>query len=155
MISSAPVYRPVCSAGLAIFIASWTSATADAGLVIGSFMIWAERPRALSQVSVRNHGRHLARCCRACRALVAGAIHCSDGIEVPAAGHYIHIAKRRSKQQLGIQLVPRSTLLLRSIDIVTGDIVFRADGPGKVEVGGRRIARGNEYDYQALRSGWR
>src|SRR5271168_4548251 len=99
--------------------------------------------------------RRFAGCGCAGGAFAADAIHCRDGVEVAVARHDIHIAKRGSTQQLRILLLARRSFLFNSIDVVTGDIVFRADGPGKVEVGGRGGLRGDQDDDEALRRGGR
>ena len=71
------------------------------------------------------------------------------------ARYDIHIAKRGSTQQFRILLLAGDSFLLTSIDVVTGDIVFRADGPGEVEISGRAALRGNQHDDESLRRGGR
>src|SRR5580658_10132683 len=94
--------------------------------------------------------RYLARCGRAGRTFVSRAAHCGDGVEILASGTSGHITKRGREQQFGVQTRPERYILFTTIDVVTRNIGFRIDGPGKLEVRGRVAKLWHEDHDKAL-----
>src|SRR5579863_5852426 len=109
----------------------------------------------ISSMSGLTFRRHFAWNRRAGLALVSGAVHGSNGVEISLAGDCGHITESRSWQQSRVQTAASCAFLLTPVDVVTRHIGFRIHVPGEIDVRWRRSLARNKDGKKSRRSGRR